>query len=740
VAPRTEKKNSNRARTFDEAEDFSTRFRRIKSHQLFRLIVTTYPVKEDVFPVSILQGSVKVAIESPVGLRASVNRTLRTMPKFTVGIDASSTPGRDEEAVLTTSGAAYRRVTLALCVFHALLLQRQQMRPMGCNIAYAFSDSDLATAQSTLAKLWAVARVPTAENLKEAVPWASLWYLLGNITYGGRVIDEQDRQVAYLLLQRSLRPQLLESAGLNLGPLTAKRDLVLPGRFLDTDPAQAEPDSPVANASLAFDSRRLSTQSSRELKQEELKSEAELALEAAARTLARPGTAGQWKADVEAFASTIPEVEAAPVLGMAPVAVHLKDERVGTRLLYGLRALPSLDVFDETARKADVGVDFAELQTVIDTCVKLIPKEIPKSVDIPDTLEEAVRQAALKKASDNAGGGEGFASNKRRMGVMLANTSQGRGGMKNGKNTRNVGSPQAGSQQNSRPPSASQQRSELQTLLEGGQKVPNLRYKEAPLESFLLREVDQAQNLLTRCHNDLGLLALSMKGDVLCSARIDAMMASLARYEVPGDWRVDHSGRMLMPWINMLRQRINFFTTWQGSHRAPASFFLPGIRSPLAFFTGVKQRHSRAHRIPISEVVFQHDVTVFKQPSEVTSVPDAGVYIHGLWLEGGKWDHRRRVVDASLEAHCPMPLIHFNPAAKSESVRRPSKQRTSKDGNETRIGRFACPLYLTAERAGEVSTSGSSSNFIFTVGLPVEDPNAWTLSGTALLCSLTDDS
>jgi len=70
-----------------------------------------------------------------------------------------------------------------------------------------------------------------------------------------------------------------------------------------------------------------------------------------------------------------------------------------------------------------------------------------------------------------------------------------------------------------------------------------------------------------------------------------------------------------------------------------------------------------------------------------------------------------------------MPLIHFLPV----------------DMYKRRESEYSCPLYKTSARAGQLSTTGQSTNYILEVDLPCEkSPEHYILRGSALLCQLDD--
>lgn len=75
------------------------------------------------------------------------------------------------------------------------------------------------------------------------------------------------------------------------------------------------------------------------------------------------------------------------------------------------------------------------------------------------------------------------------------------------------------------------------------------------------------------------------------------------------------------------------------------------------------------------------------------------------------------------EINPALPAIHLLPV-------------TEMPENDTR---YVCPLYKTSVRAGTLSTTGHSTNFVIAVLLPSRELQSyWILKGTALLTQVTD--
>ena len=141
--------------------------------------------------------------------------------------------------------------------------------------------------------------------------------------------------------------------------------------------------------------------------------------------------------------------------------------------------------------------------------------------------------------------------------------------------------------------------------------------------------------------------------------------------------------------------------------------------------------------------------------------------MYGLFLEGARWNSRKKCLDeqAPGEMTTVMPVIHFLPHVliqKGADKKKPIRQDHSLDnaseldesdedeayedalnaeGSQELSKRYKCPVYKTSVRAGTLSTTGQSTNFILAIDMPMEKPGIqehWSLRGTAMLTMLND--
>ncbi|XP_052828987.1 dynein axonemal heavy chain 6-like [Octopus bimaculoides] len=154
-------------------------------HCDFRLFLSSMPAKH--FPISVLQNSIKVTNEPPKGLRANLKRTFGTI-----------TTAFFEEHILAQD---WCKLVFGICFFHAIVQERKKFGPLGWNIRYDFADSDRECALLNF-QLFC---------LKD-IPWDTLSYITGEITYGGRITDNWDQRCLRTILKTFVDPTILEEA------------------------------------------------------------------------------------------------------------------------------------------------------------------------------------------------------------------------------------------------------------------------------------------------------------------------------------------------------------------------------------------------------------------------------------------------------------------------------------------------------------------------------------------------
>lgn len=282
--------------------------------------------------------------------------------------------------------------------------------------------------------------------------------------------------------------------------------------------------------------------------------------------------------------------------------------------------------------------------------------------------------------------------------------------------------------------------------------------KASCMVTYLIQEVERFAGLLTLVREDLGGLRDAMKGIVVMSARFEELQAALRVNAVPATWiRAGYpSLKPLRGWTADLRKRVEFLQSWAFAGRDPACYWISYFFFPQGFLTGVLQAHARKTQIPIDVLGFEHQVrSDLRNANEVFQPPEIGVHVFGPYLEGGRWDvHGKQIEDCRPgEMFSRLPVVHFIPkntdaqsgegGAAQMTNPRSSPDRESEDEEATMfLGfelRYLCPLYKTANRVGEVTTTGQSTNFVTAVNLPTTvEPDVWVLKGVALICEIDD--
>ena len=128
---------------------------------------------------------------------------------------------------------------------------------------------------------------------------------------------------------------------------------------------------------------------------------------------------------------------------------------------------------------------------------------------------------------------------------------------------------------------------------------------------------------------------------------------------------------------------------------------------------------------PIDTLQFSYAIQKAENASEVAEAPEIGVYCDGFFLVGARWNREKMMIWDSYHKIMDdtMPVVHFVPT-----------QNFKRNADD-----YECPLYKTAVRAGVLTTTGASSNYVVSLDIPTDrNPDYWVRMGVAALCALAE--
>ncbi|GMH64342.1 hypothetical protein TL16_g03940 [Triparma laevis f. inornata] len=248
---------------------------------------------------------------------------------------------------------------------------------------------------------------------------------------------------------------------------------------------------------------------------------------------------------------------------------------------------------------------------------------------------------------------------------------------------------------------------------------------------FLQQELDRFNELIGVMKSTLHDLQRAIKGFIVMSGPLENMYNDFVFQRVPGQW--ENAGypclKPLPSWTEDHFARLIFMGSWL-KDGPPSSFWLPAFFFPQGFMTAVKQTFSRDYKIAIDILVVGCEMMAMG-PGEVKKPPKDGVYVYGMYMEGARFDRdKMEMAESRLgDLFDPLPCIWLLPV-KNEEYKPEST--------------YSCPLYKTSIRAGTLSTTGHSTNFVVALDVKTSMPlngdtgvcDHWVKRGAAMLCML----
>jgi dynein heavy chain len=294
------------------------------------------------------------------------------------------------------------------------------------------------------------------------------------------------------------------------------------------------------------------------------------------------------------------------------------------------------------------------------------------------------------------------------------------------------------------------------------------------LAVVLTWEIIRFNKLIAVVRSSMTEMLKAIKGLVVMSPVLEQTCRDLTFQKVPHMWEkaAYPSLKPLGSWLSDLEQRIAFVDGWMRDARMTASFWISGLYVPQGFITGVKQQFARKMLVPIDQLKIRAHAVRNSDEKAMSDAgdrdlparlpqdsPPVGVFIHGLFLQGAHWNQHgaNESEDASiaatanasdvikyggcLTAEIPRVLFEAMPAMWLE----PYDATTESDlrfakGSGSVTAAYYCPIYKTTTRAGQLSTTGHSTNFVMAldVAFVADDYSSshWVRRGVALICQL----
>jgi len=255
----------------------------------------------------------------------------------------------------------------------------------------------------------------------------------------------------------------------------------------------------------------------------------------------------------------------------------------------------------------------------------------------------------------------------------------------------------------------------------------------APLNIFLFQELQRLQHIVALVAENLQSLVMAIDGTVVMTADLLEDLNSVFDGRVPRRWTHDAAGAeisWLLPsigaWFNGLLERHTQLNTWlEGGRKEMRSFWITGFTNAHGFLTGIRQEVTRQHtkdQWALDDVVTHTDVLAMDH-EKVRETPVEGQNIHGLFIEGAKWNRQESKLDESdpKKLAPPMPVIYVTAMSKKELKSQSSPAMFGREGP------FSAAVYKYPRR--------NDTYLIFRILLRTVDyhPFHWRLRGVCLV-------
>jgi dynein heavy chain len=253
----------------------------------------------------------------------------------------------------------------------------------------------------------------------------------------------------------------------------------------------------------------------------------------------------------------------------------------------------------------------------------------------------------------------------------------------------------------------------------------------APLNIFLFQELERLQRIIGIVRSNLKNLSMAIDGTVVMTVELLEDLNAIFDARVPKRWTHDASGAeisWLLPnmggWFTGLTERQIMLNTWLENGRGTMKgYWLTGFTNAQGFLTGMRQEVTRQHKRDqwaLDDVITHSEIQPYDL-DRVKDVPEEGQNVHGLFIEGGKWNRQ----DGKLDECEPKKLFQAMPVIYLTGIT--LALRRSKGLDYGQYGPYDCPIYKYPKR--------NDRYLVFRILVKTEQhPFHWKLRGVSLMC------
>lgn len=226
--------------------------------------------------------------------------------------------------------------------------------------------------------------------------------------------------------------------------------------------------------------------------------------------------------------------------------------------------------------------------------------------------------------------------------------------------------------------------------------------------------------LLGTLRTSMAELELGISGALNITESMEQLGNDLQGNRVNANWAQNAypSLKSLSSWFTDLLLRVEQVVDWTKALSLLKSIWLSGLFNAMAFLTSNMQVAARENKLPLDYMTNRVRFYNTRELNDISGLPDAGVNIHGLFMEGAGWedgkgDDEGYITESKMkDLHPVMPIANIY-AVHIEEM----------DWNCM----FHCPVFSTCLR-------GATFIFQANVRMDLDDfEYRWILAGAALI-------